>query len=94
MEQLAEKGNIGLYKLPPGMILCTNGEGAMRLLNRGRTTVWSYLKDGRLKGFNVAGNLAIPLRDIAGMLGLTETQVYNIAVTHRLPLWQIYPEGG
>lgn len=80
-----------LHKLPPGMILCTNQEGAMQLLNRSRMTVWRFVQEGHLRGFNVAGNVVSPLADIANLLGLTETQVYNIAIAHRLPLWQVYP---
>ncbi len=94
MEQLLEtERGIGLYKLPPGMLLCTSAEGVMRLINRSRVTIWRYVKSGQLRGFNVAGNLVIPLADIGGLISLTETQVYNIAIAHRLPLWQLYPEG-
>jgi len=80
--------------LPPGMLTCVNAAGAMRLLNRTRVTLWTYIKAGRLRSFSLAGNIVIPLVDIADMLGLTETQVYNVAIACRLPLWQIYPEGG
>lgn len=79
--------------LPPGMLMCTNGVGAMRLLNRSRVTVWNYIKNRRLRSFNTSGNVAIPLVDIAGMLGTTETRIYNVAMAYRLPLWQIYSEG-
>jgi len=82
-----------LYRLPPGMMLCTNQEGAMQLLNRSRMTVWRLVQQRSLRGFTVAGNLVTPLADIAKLLNLTETQVYNIALTHRLPLWQVYPQG-
>jgi len=81
--------SLNLHRLPPGVILCTNQEGAMALLNRSRMTVWEYVQDGRLRGFRVAGNVVTPLVDIANLLNLTETQVYNIALTHDLPLWQI-----
>jgi hypothetical protein len=80
--------------LPPGMLTCVNAAGAMRLLNRGRVTIWNYVNANRLRSFSIAGNIAIPLVDIATILGLTETQVYNVAIACRLPLWQIYPEGG
>lgn len=80
-------------RLPPGMLMCTNQVGAMRLLNRTRVTIWNYVKDGRLRSFYTSGNVAIPLVDIAGMLGTTETQIYNVAMAYRLPLWQIYSEG-
>lgn len=79
--------------LPPGMALCTNGIGAMRLLNRGRVTIWNYVNAGRLRSFGMSGQLAIPLADIADILGTTETQVYNLATVHRLPLWHVYIEG-
>lgn len=91
------EGSRDLYEitlLPPGMLLCSNAAGAMRLLNRTRSTIWVYVKSGRLRSFSVSGNIAIPLVDIADILGMTETQVYNAAVAYRLPLWQIYPEGG
>ena len=80
--------------LPPGMLICTNQAGAMRLLNRARVTIWNYVKDGRLRSFNVSGNVAIPLVDLAGMLNMTETELYNVAIAYRLPLWQVYSEGG
>ncbi len=80
--------------LPPGMLICTNQAGAMRLLNRARVTIWNYVKDGRLRSFNVSGNVAIPLVDIAGMLNMTETELYNVAIAYKLPLWQIHLEEG
>ena len=99
MEQVATveiEGGQDLYQitpLPPGMLMCVNAAGATRLLNRNRTTVWTYIKASRLRGFNVAGNVVIPIVDIAAMLGTTATQVYNVAVTYRIPMWQIHPEG-
>ena len=96
-EQATTERGTELYqitRLPPDMILCVNAEGAMRLMNRAsRTTIWNLVKTGQLRGFNLVGNVAIPLIDIAGLLGLTETQVYNLAITHRLLLWQMYPKG-
>lgn len=80
-----------ITRLPPSVMLCMNQEGAMRLLNRGRSTIWRLIQGGTLRGFNVTGNVVIPLEDIAKLISLTETQVYNIALTHKLPLWQIYP---
>jgi hypothetical protein len=89
----AERG-VQLYRLPPGVVLCTNQDGAMRLLNRSRTTVWRLVQNGTLRGYDVAGNVVTPLADIANMMGVSETQVYNIALTYRLPLWQAYTRGG
>ena len=88
--------NPDLYtiRLPPNTLMCANAVGVMRLLNRTRSTVWTYIKTGRLRSFSISGNIAVPLVDIAAMLGTTETQIYNIAIAHRLPLWQIYLEGG
>lgn len=80
--------------LPPGMLMCTNQAGARRLLNRTRVTVWNYVRAGRLRSFTIAGNEAIPLVDIGAMLNMTENEMYNVALAYRLPLWQIYPEGG
>ena len=80
--------------LPPGMSMCVSAAGAMRLLNRNRTTIWNYVKAGRLRSFSVAGNAVIPILDIAAMLDMSETQLYNVAVTYRLPMWQIYSEEG
>ena len=80
--------------LPPGMLLCVNSVGAMRLLNRTRVTIWNYVKNNQLRSFSIAGNIAIPLVDIAAILGATEMQVYNVAVSYRLPIYQVYPEGG
>ena len=91
------EGSQDLYEitpLPQGMILCVNAAGASSLLNRNRSTLWNYIKAGRLRSFSVAGNIAVPLVDIAGMLGVTEKQVYNAAVVYRLILWQVYPEEG
>lgn len=73
--------------------MCINAAGATQILNRDRSTIWTYVKAGRLRSFNVAGNAVIPLVDIAGMLGVTETQIYNAAIAYRLPLWQIHWEG-
>jgi len=90
------EGGQDLYQitpLPPGMLMCVNAAGGSRLLNRNRSTIWNYVKTGRLRSFSIAGNIAIPLVDIAGVLGVSETQVYNAAVVYRLPLWQIHPEG-
>jgi len=89
------EGGRNLYQitpLPPGMILCVNAAGATVILNRDRSTIWSYVKAGRLRSFNVAGNAVIPIADIAGMLGVTANQIYNVGVGYRLPMWQIYPE--
>lgn len=97
MEQTATiERNPDLYtmRLPPNTLMCANAPGVMRLLNRTRTTVWHYIKTGRLRCFRISGNIAVPLVDIAAMLGRTETQIYNIAIVHRLPLWQVYTEGG
>jgi hypothetical protein len=66
----------------------------MRLLNRSRMTIWRYIQDGSLRGFNVASNVIIPLADIANVMGVTEIEVYNVALTYRLPLWQAYTKGG
>ncbi len=90
------EGSQDLYTvtLPPGMLMGTNAGGAMRLLNRSRGTIWNYVQANRLRSFSVAGNVVIPLVDIADMLNMTETQIYNVAVAYRLPLWQIYSEGG
>ncbi len=95
VEQTAAEGSPDLYtiSLPPGMGMCCSAAGAMRLLNRTRVTIWNYVKDGRLKSFSVAGNVVIPLVDIAVMLDMTERQLYNVAVTYRIPLWQIHLEG-
>jgi len=86
------EGSLGLYTItiPPGMLMCTNGFGAMRLLNRSRVTVWNYVKSGRLRSFAMSANIAVPLKDIAAVLGTTENQVYNAAISYRLPLWQMY----
>jgi len=90
------EGSQDLYEITqvsPEMMLCCSAAGAMRLLNRTRSTIWTYVKAEKLRSFSVGGNVVIPLVDIASMLGTTETQVYNIAVAHRIPLWQIYREG-
>lgn len=95
MEQLAQReGGVGLYRLPPGMILCMSADSVARLINRSRTTVWRYVQAGQLKGFNVAGNIVIPLADVASLMGLTQSQIHDIALTHKFPLWQIFPKGG
>ena len=86
-------GLITIRRIPPEMVLCVNQEGAMKLLNRGRTTVWRLIQGGTLRGFDVAGNVAIPLADIGKLLNVTERQVYNAAMAYRLPLWQIYRRG-
>lgn len=90
------EGSSTLYimRLPPGMLMCVNTAGAMRLLNRNRTAIWSYVKANRLRGFNVAGNVVYPLLDISTMLSMSESQLYNVAITYKLPLWQIHLEGG
>lgn len=97
MAQIAvAEGSQALYQitpLPQGMLMCVNADGATRIMNRDRSTIWAYTKAKRLRSYNVAGNAVIPLVDIAGMLNVTETQIYNTAVVYRLPLWQIYPEG-
>lgn len=98
MEQTAvieTEGGRDLYQitsLPPDMLTCVNATGAARLLNRNRQTMWEYARQKRFRSFNVAGNVVIPLMDIAVMLGVTETQAYNIAISYRLPVWQIYTE--
>lgn len=94
MKQFAEateRSSSLIYELPPGVMLCTNQEGAMRLLNRSRMTLWRLVQSGQLRGFSAGGNVITPLADIAKLLNLTEAQVYNIALAHRLPLWQLYP---
>ncbi len=90
------EGSQDLYQimpLPPGMLMCVNAAGAMSLLNRKRSSLWNYIRSGRLRSFEIAGNIAIPLVDIAAMLGVTETQVYNAAITYRLLLWQVHWKG-
>lgn len=89
------EGSPNLYTitLPPGMLTCVNAAGAMRLLNRTRVTLWHYIKAGRLRSFSLAGNIVIPLVDIAAMLDTTENKIYNVSVTYKIPLWQIHPEG-
>jgi hypothetical protein len=88
-----ERGaNVYTITMPPGFLLCTNALGAMRLLNRGRTTVWSYVQQGLIRGFDIAGNVVIPLVDIANFMGVTETQVYNTALVYNLPIWQVKVE--
>lgn len=83
-----------LYRLPPRVMLCTTAQGAMRLLSRTRVMIWHYIKQGKLRSFPVVGgSIAIPLKDIAGMMGKTETQVYNIAIGYGLSIWQKFPEG-
>lgn len=97
VEQVATiEGSHDLYTitLPPGMSMCVSAAGAMSLLNRHRSSIWNYVQAGRLRSINVAGNVVIPLLDIAGMLGMTETQIYNVAVAYKLPMWQIHLEGG
>ena len=99
MKQLAaatgERGtDLYTITLPAGFLLCTNSVGAMRLLNRGRTAIWNYVQRGVVRGFNVAGNVVIPLIDIANLLGVSETQVYNAALAYNLPIWQVRVEGG
>jgi hypothetical protein len=91
-----ERGaNVYSITLPPGFLLCTNSLGAMRLLNRSRTAVWSYVQQGILRGFNVAGNVVVPLVDIANLMGVSESQVYNAALVYDLPIWQVkVDEGG
>lgn len=85
--------SVNLYQLPPGVVLCTNASGVQRLMNRTRSTVDRYVSIGQLRRFKIGGNAVIPLQDIARAMNLTETQLYNIAVTHRLPLWQVYAKG-
>jgi len=62
----------------------------MRLLNRARTTVWRMVQAGQLRGFKDLGVVLIPLADIAAVLGITERQLYDITVAHRIPLWHYY----
>lgn len=94
MAVVERNSDLHTLTLPPGMLICTNQAGAMRLLNRARVTIWNYVKDDRLRSFTVSGNVAIPLVDIADMLNMTETELYNVAIAYRLPLWQVYSEGG
>lgn len=89
--------SVGLYslpKLPPGMIFCITAVSLARLINRSRIAIWRYIRSGRLTGFRVGASVVIPLADIGHFMGLTETQVYNVAVTHRFPICWTYPEGG
>lgn len=79
--------------LAPGMMMCVTAAGAMRLLNRSRTTLWSYVKAGRLRSVSTSGNIAIPLVDIAGILDVTETQIYNAALAYKLPLLHVHWKG-
>jgi len=96
MEQLnLEERSLQLYviqKLPSGMIYCTNQEGAMRLLNRGRTTIWRMIQEGQLRGFKEFGQVIVPLTDIASLLGITEQTAYNVLIAYRLPIWQYYED--
>ncbi len=96
MEQLLRERGSNLrtasYVLPPGALLCLSAHGAARLLNRSRVSVWTYIKQGRLRSFRTGGNVVVPLADLGTMLGRTETETYNIAVAHRLPIWQIFPD--
>lgn len=62
----------------------------MQLLNRGRTTVWRMIREGRIRGFSGLGAILVPLVDIAAILGLTEGQVYNIAIAHRIAIVQYH----
>lgn len=82
-----------ITQVSPEMMLCCSAAGAVRLLNRNRSTIWTYVKAKKLRSFSVGGNVVIPLADVAVMLNTTETQVYNIAIAHRIPLWQIYRKG-
>lgn len=83
-----------ITRIPPDMMLCTNQEGVMKLMNRGRTTVWRLIQRGTLRGLSVAGNVVVPLADLAALLGVTEKQVYNAAMSYQVPLWQVYKQKG
>ena len=88
-----QKNNLeALPDLPPGTLICANCAGVMRLLNRSRSSIHNYVIAGKLRSFKVAGNTAIPLVDVAGMLHITETHMYTIAIIHKLPLMHVYPQ--
>ena len=83
-----------LPKLPPGMIICISAASVARLINRSRLTIWRYIRSCRLAGFRVESSTMISLADIGCLMRLTETQVYNVGLTHRLPICWIYQEEG
>jgi len=69
-------------------VLCTNVEGASRILNRTRQTVSTYIKNGYIEGITHGRNTLIPIADIANELGTTHGQAERVARTLGLPLWR------
>jgi len=92
--ELQERSNplYTIKRLPPGMTLCTNQDGAMRLLNRSRVTIWRMVNDGRLRGFDYMGQVLIPLVDIAAIMRISPNDVYNALIDDKLPIVQYYIE--
>lgn len=78
--------------LPPGMAYFTNQVGAALMLNRTRATIWNWVNQGRVRGYDSGGQCLIPFADVAAIARITEEQVYNIAIVHRIPIWQYYLE--
>ena len=70
-------------------VLCTNIEGASRILNRTRQTVSTYIKNGYIDGVATGRNTLIPIADIANELGTTKGKVERVARTLDLPLWRV-----
>lgn len=79
-----------MQPLPPGMMYFINQDGAARILNRTRATIYNWINQKRLRGYSVVGQVLIPLVDVAMLMDLTEQQVYDIMIAHRLPIWQYY----
>lgn len=93
MEKLgAVEGSLELYTftMPPNMVLCTDSQGVAKLVNRHRMTVGNWVRAKKWRSFNIGAAVVIPLVDVANSLGVTETQLYNIALAHKLPLWHVY----
>ncbi len=69
-------------------MLCTNVNGASRILNRTRQTVTTHIKKGNLDGFSYGRQTLVPMKDIARELGVTPSQVARAAKALGLPLWR------
>ena len=69
-------------------IWCTNVAGASQILNRHRSTVSTYLRDGELGCFKYGRNTLIPMMEIAKFMEVPENRVVGAAKSLELPLWR------
>ena len=69
------------------MYYCTDVRGAAALIDVAPTTIYNWIRIGKIQFIKYGRRYLIPLKEIAAELRVTQDYLIGISEKRRIPLW-------